>query len=180
MKPTVFLHCPLPPDEFADRLRRRIDPQQRTLFSLSGYKGEKPILGEVGKTEFRLQKRRYSRNDFVGHFYGVFEPESGGTRIKGYFAPPRWARYFMRVWLASAVVCGVPLFVATLRDVITGTHKVSGDTWVGLVVPLLLVFVGTGLPTLTRRFGRNDRRSMVEFVQGAVGARVDDLDTSIR
>jgi hypothetical protein len=180
MKPNVFMHSLLAPDDFADALRRKIDPEQRTLFSWSGYKGDQPILGEVGNATFRLQKRRYSRNDFAGHFYGTFKPESGGTRIEGYFALPRWARYFMRVWLAFAVLCGVPIFIATLRDVLTGSHEVSGDTWVGLVVPPLLIFVGTGMPMLTRRFGRNDRRFMVEFVQHAADARVDNLETSIR
>jgi hypothetical protein len=179
MKPTVFMHSVLAPDAFADALRRSLDPEHLTLFSLSGYKGDRPILGEVGQDKFRLQKRRYSRNDFAGHFYGTFEPEPGGTRIQGYFAPPRWARYFMRVWLAFAVLCGVPIFVGTLRDVLTGGNGGSGDAWVGLVVPPLLIFVGTGLPMLTRRFGRSDRRYMVEFVQHAAAARVEDLETSI-
>jgi hypothetical protein len=180
MKPTVFMHSVLAPDALAGTLRRSIDPEHFTLFSLSGYKGDRPILGEVDGKSFRLQKRRYSRNDFAGHFYGTFEDEPGGTRIQGYFAPPRWARYFMRVWLAFAVLCGVPIFVATLRDVLTGSHAVSGDVWVGLAVPPFLIFVGTVLPMLTRRFGRNDRRFMVDFVQHAAAARVDDLETSIR
>jgi hypothetical protein len=169
----------LAPDAFADALRRSIDPEHLTLFSLSGYRGDRPILGEVGKDTFRLQKRRYSRNDFAGHFYGTFASELRGTRIEGYFAPPRWARYFMRVWLAFAVLCGVPLFVASLRDVLSG-HSALGDAWVGLVVPPVLIFVGTGLPILTRRFGRSDRRFMAEFVQHAAAAKVDDLKTSIR
>jgi hypothetical protein len=180
MKPTVFMHSVLVPDAFADALRRSIDPEHLRLFSLAGYKGDRPVLGEVGKGAFRLQKRRYSRNDFAGHFYGNFEHEQGGTRIQGYFAPPRWARYFMRVWLAFAVLCGIPIFVATIRDVLTGSHEVSGDVWVGLAVPPLLICVGTVLPMLTKRFGRNDRKFMLEFVQHAAAARVDDLVTSIR
>jgi hypothetical protein len=73
MKPTVFMHSVLAPDALAGTLRRSIDPEHFTLFSLSGYKGDRPILGEVDGKSFRLQKRRYSRNDFAGHFYGTFE-----------------------------------------------------------------------------------------------------------
>jgi hypothetical protein len=79
MKPTVILHSSLTPDAFGEALRRAIDPEHWTLFSLSGYEGARPILGEVQAHTFRLQKRRISRNDFAGHFYGQVEPESGGS-----------------------------------------------------------------------------------------------------
>src|ERR1035437_1167313 len=73
----VILHSALAPNAVGEVLRRSIDEEHWTLFSLSGYRGERPILGEVGKNTFRLQKRRYSRNDFTGHFHARFEPESG-------------------------------------------------------------------------------------------------------
>ena len=163
-----------------DTLRRSIDPEQRTLFSLSGYKGERLVLGEVRESTFRLQKRRYSRNDFAGHFYGTVQAEPSGSRIEDYFDAPRWARYFMRFWLAGAVLCGAPIFVLTLLDVLTGSHHTTGDTWVGLVVPPALILFGTVLPKLGRVFGRGDRKLMLEFLQQTVAARVEDLETSIR
>lgn len=179
MKPTVFMHSVLTPDFFADALRRSIDPEHWTLFSLSGYKGDRPMLGEVHANSFRLQKRRYNRNDFAGHLYGRFEPEPGGTRIEGYFAAPRWARYFMRGWVAFAVLCGVPIFIGAIRDLLRQRQSDSG-IWVGLLVPPLLIFFGTAWPRFLRRFGRGDRRFMVEFVQQVGAARVDDLETSVR
>lgn len=180
MRPTIVLHSALDPSTVIERLRTSIDPERRSLFSLSGYEGDRPILGELNPSTFRLQKRRYSRNDFAGHFYGRVEPEIGGSRIEGYFDAPRWARYFMRVWLGFALLCGAPIFIGTLLDVFTGTHHMNGDTWVGIVVPPLLVFFGTAWPKFLRRFGRGDRRFMLEFVQQAADARVEDLETSIR
>ena len=163
-----------------DTLRRSIDPERRTLFSLSGYKGDRPVLGEVRQSTFRLQKRRYSRNDFAGQFYGTTEAESGGSRIEGYFDAPRWARYFMRFWLAFAVLCGAPIFVLTLLDVLTGSHHTTGDTWVGLVVPPALILFGTVLPKVGWAFGRGDRKFMLGFLQQTVAATVDDLETTTR
>jgi len=179
MKPTVVMHSTLTPDAFQEALRRAIDPEHWVVFSLSGYEGTRPILGEVDRSTFRLQKRRISRNNFSGHFYGKIEPESGGARVEGYFAAPRWARYFMRLWVAFAVICGVPLFVSTLRDVNAAGGKI-GDLWVGLIVPPVLVFVGTVLPRITQRFGRGDRRMMIEFVQQVGFAKVDDLESAVR
>jgi hypothetical protein len=167
------LHSALAPNVVGDTLRRSIDEEHWTLFSLSGYRGNRPLLGEVGEKTFRLQKRRYSRNDFTGHFYARFEPESGGTRIEGYFDAPRWARYFMRIWLAGAVLIGTPIFVETAMDVVTGSHHMSGDTWVGLIVPPVLVFCGTVLPRLGRLLGKRDERFILEHVQDTLAATLE-------
>jgi hypothetical protein len=174
------MHSALSSGAFTEALRGAVDPERWTLFSLSGYEGTRPILGEVQSNTFRLQKRRISRNDFAGHFYGQVEPEIGGTRIEGYFAAPRWARYFMRLWVALAVISGVPIFIGAIRDLLSGSHDMSGDLWVGLVVPPFLIFVGTVLPRLTQRFGRADRRMMVEFVQRVGAARIDDIESAVR
>lgn len=180
MKPTVVMHSALSPDSVAEAIRRAIDPEHRTFFSLSGYEGDRPILGEVSMDAFRLQKRRISRNDFAGHFYGTIQPEPAGAKIEGYFAAPRWARYFMRIWIGLAVIGGVPVFVSSLRDALRSERAVGGDLWVGLVVPPFLIFVGTVLPRITQRFGRGDRRMMIEFVQQVGAAKVDDIESAVR
>src|SRR5205823_4111258 len=149
-----------------------------TLFSLSGYKGDRPVLGEVRESTFRLQKRQYSRNDFAGHFCGTVDAEPGGSRIQGTFDVPCWTKYFMRLWLAGIVLCGAPIFVLTLLDVLTGSHHMTGDTWAGLVVPPALIVFGTILPTAGRVFGRGDRKFILNFLQQTVAARVEK--TSIR
>jgi len=172
---TVYvLHSALAPEAVADVLRRSIDEEHWTLFSWSGYRGDRPLLGEVGENSFRVQKRRNSRNDFAGHFYARFSPEPGGTRIEGYFDAPRWARYFMRVWLGFAVLTGIPIFVGTVVDMATGSHYMRGDNWVGLLVPPALVLFGTVLPKAGRLLGKPDRRFILENVQNALATRLEE------
>ena len=86
----------------------------------------------------------------------------------------------MRLWVAFAVICGVPIFVNSFRDLFAGHRDLGGDLWVGLAVPPLLIFVGTVLPRMTQRFGRGDRRMMLEFVQQVGAAKVDDIESAIR
>jgi hypothetical protein len=175
MSQAIFvLHSPLAPNAVADDLRRSIDEKHWTLFSLAGYRGNLPLIGDVGENTFRLQKRKFSRNDFAGHLYARFEPEPGGTRIEAYFDAPRWARYFMRIWLAFAVLIGTPIFVETVIDLVRGGHYTSGDQWVGLVGPPGLVLVGAVLPRVGRLLGKADERFMLEHVQNTLAAHVEE------
>ncbi len=80
----------------------------------------------------------------------------------------------MRIWLAGAVLIGTPIFVETVMDITTGSHHVSGDKWVGLLVPPGLVFVGTVLPKLGRLLGKKDERFILEHVQNTLAARVEE------
>ena len=175
MRRTVYvLHSALSPNAAADALRRSIDEKHWTLFSLSGYRGNRLLLGQVGENTFTVQKRRYSRNDFAGHLFARFEPEASGTRIEVYFDAPPWARYFMRIWLAGAVLVGVPIFAGTVIDMIAGSHYTSGSIWVGLLVPPLLVLYGTVFPKIGRFFGKADRRFILEEVQNILAARIEE------
>jgi hypothetical protein len=174
---TVFvLHSALTPNSVADALRRSIDELHWTPLSLSGCKGNLPLLGEVGENSFKVQKRKYYRNDFAGQFYARFAPEPGGTRIEGYFDYPRWARYFMRIWLAFAVLVGTPILVGTLSDVVRNSHYMSGDKWVGLILPPVLVLFGTVLPKFGRLLGKRDERFMLEHIQNTLAARIEEPD----
>jgi hypothetical protein len=134
------LHSALASDAVADVLRRSIDEKHWTIFSLSSFRGNRPLLGTIGVNTFEIQKRRISRIDFAGHLFGRFTPERGGTRVEAFFEALRWARYFMRFWLWGAVLIGVPLFVQTLMDVLRGDH--SEGNWVGLIVPPALILYG--------------------------------------
>ena len=168
------LHSTLTPDAVADALRRSIDELRWTPFSLSGYKGNLPLLGEVGENTFKILKRKYYRNDFAGQLYAQFAPEPGGTRIEGYFDYPRWARYFMRVWLAFTVLVGTPIFVGTLKDVVRNSDYTSGDKWMGLVVPPVFVLFGSVLPKFGRLLGKRDERFMLEHIQNTLSARLEE------
>ena len=70
----IVLHSAIPPDECLRRIEASTDPGNRTLFSLSGYKGSKPLLVKFDGNQFKLWKRRYYRNDFAPYFFGTFRP----------------------------------------------------------------------------------------------------------
>jgi hypothetical protein len=178
MRRIYVLHSALAPNAVADALRRSMDEKRWTLFSLSGYRGNRPLLGKVGENTFTVQKRKYSRNDFAGHLFARFEPEGDGTRIEAYFDAPPWARYFMRIWLTGAVLIGTPIFVGTVIDMITGSHHLSGDNWVGLVVPAALVLYGIGFPKIGRLFGKADRRFILDQVQNILAARIEEHEST--
>ena len=171
----LVLHTRLAPIAVAETLRDSIDEERWTLFSLSGYRGDRPLLGEVGETTFRVQKRKNYRNDFAEQFHGSFVPDQGGTRIEGYFDDPRRAIFFMRIWLAFAVVIGAPIFIRTVFDFVTGSHYVSGDRWVGLVVPTGLVLGGT----LIAKIGRLNERFILERLESVLGAQVETSEPRI-
>jgi hypothetical protein len=129
--------------------------------------------GRVGDNTLRLQKRRYSRSDFTGHFYARFEPESGSTGIDGYFDAPRSARYFMRIWLGMAVLLGAPIFVETVMD-ITNWKPSHERRQMGRTSGATLVFFGTVAPRLGRLLGKKDERFILEHVQTTLAARVEE------
>jgi len=176
MKTKVVLHSALAPNAVADALRRSIDEERWTLFSLSGYRGSCPVLGEVRENTFRLQKRRYWRNDFAPHFYGEFQQEPGGSRIEGYFDLSRWTRTFMRLWLIGVALLGGTMFVLCLIDLTTGSHHTSGDARVGLTVPPAMILFGLLLPRIGRLFGRGEQRFLLEFLQHTLAARLEAHD----
>jgi hypothetical protein len=175
---TLVFHSALAPAAFRETVSRTIDQKQWTLFSLSGFRGERPLLGEIGEDTFRLRKRRYYRNDFARQFYGRFMPEQGGTRIEAYFDTPRVTRYFMRVWLAGAALIGTPIFIMTALDVFTDSHNMNGDLWVGLVVPPALIFWGIVLPIISRLFSRSEELFILQYVQATLAARLEDSSYS--
>ncbi len=83
----------------------------------------------------------------------------------------------MRVWLAGAVLIGTPIFVETVMDITTGSHHMSGDRWVGLLVPPVLVFFGTAVPKLGRLLGKKDERFILEHLQNTLAARVEEPES---
>ncbi len=83
----------------------------------------------------------------------------------------------MRIWLGMAVLIGTPIFVETVMDITTGSHHMSGDRWVGLLVPPALVFFGTVVPKLGRLLGKKDERFILEHLGNTLAARVEEPES---
>lgn len=173
-KKLIVMHSPMPPAAVAEALRRSMDEERRTLFSFSGYKGDRDVLGEVWGNSFHLQKRRrFSRNDFAPNFYGELQPEAGGTRIEGRFQMADWVQFFMWFWLGGVVLIGGAMFVACVSDVMAGSHLVTGDAWIGIIVPPSMLLFGIVLPRFGRMLGRGDEAFILDHLQNTLSARID-------
>ena len=94
-KVDIALHSDYSPETCIAKLAEQVDLDVPTLFSLSGYKGKKPILGKIAGKEFRLHKRRYWHNSFGPVLFGRVIPDGCGTLIEAYW----------EVWKAVAFSC---------------------------------------------------------------------------
>src|SRR5580693_4969796 len=133
----IFLQSALGAEQCVERLQEATDEPHRTLFSLSGYRGTKPILSQINGFTFQLQKRRNYRNDLAPNFYGTILPWGNGARVEGRFGPPRMAVIFLRIWLAFMILVSVPVCVTLLRD----AHG-RGNAYVGLLVEGVMIVCG--------------------------------------
>jgi hypothetical protein len=167
----ILLRADYSPEVCAAKLIEQIDYPQRTLFSFSGYKGEKPILGIVSGNEFCLHKRRYWRNDFGPLLYGRIVSEARSSRIEAYWGIQRWTRLFMRVWLVFAALIGIPIFVTSLHQLLSGVPTFQGDLYVGLLVPPGMVLFGVLLPRLGSLLSFPERTYLIQFLERVLVAR---------
>lgn len=167
------MHSPMPPAAVAEALRGSMDEEWRTILSFSGYKGDQAVLGQVWGNSFHLQKRRYWRNDFAPHFYGEIQSDPAGTRIEGRFDLADSVRLFMWFWLGGVVLIGGAMFVACLSDVIAGSHLVTGDARVGLIVPPAMLLFGIVLTRFGRLLGRGDETFILDHLKNTLSAQID-------
>jgi hypothetical protein len=54
----LIFHSDYSPGVCRAKIEGQIDLDQFTLFSFSGYKGDKPTVGRVAGNDFRLHRRR--------------------------------------------------------------------------------------------------------------------------
>jgi hypothetical protein len=164
-KLATILRTNYTPETCRARVTEQVDIDRRAIFSLSGYRGKNPVLARFTGFEFRLHKRRYWRNDFAPVLYGRLVAESRGTRVETYWGIQRWARIFMRIWLSFAALTGVPIFFASLSQLVAGRQSVQGDLYVGLLVPPGMLLFGMLLPKIGSALGLREKRFLVEFLE---------------
>ena len=166
----ITLHSDYPPQLCIVKIAEQIDVDQFTLFSFSGYKGDKPILGRVAGNEFRLHKRRYWHNSFGPVLFGRILPDFKGATIEAYWDIWKWPRVFMRVWLGFAIAVGIPIFLASARDAIRERSLVSNNNWLGLAVPFILVLFGLLFPRIGAALSFHERKHVIKLLEGALMA----------
>jgi hypothetical protein len=164
-KVDIDLHSDYSPETCLAKLQEQIDVDQRTLFSFSGYKGKKPIVGRIAGNEFRLHKRRYWHNSFGPVLFGRMTTDGRGTLIEAYWEMWKSVRIFMRIWLGLVVLFSAPIFPSALRCAMGGKCMVQGDYWVGVIVPPAMILFGILLPQFGSALGFHERKHIVELLE---------------
>jgi len=161
----ILLRSDYSPDTCFAKLAEQIDLDQRTLFSFSGYKGRKPVVGRIEGNEFRLHERRYWHNSFGPVLFGRITADGRGSLIEAYWEMWRSVRIFMRIWLGFAVLMGAPIFLYSLNCAISRKCSDQEALWLGLIVPLGLVLWGLLLPRLGAALSFHERKHIVELLE---------------
>ena len=165
----VLLETDDPPEVCMQRLYETIDVGRRALFSLSGYKGNRAVVGILHPPEFRLQKRRYWRNDFAPVLYGKMIAAGEGTRIEGYFDVRYSTRLFMRFWLALVAIFGV----LVVRSLWFAPGSARGNAPMNLLLPAAMLLFGWLLPRLGIYLSFGERAYLTEFLERNLAAHRD-------
>jgi hypothetical protein len=79
----------------------------------------------------------------------------------------------MVIWLALAATGRIPIFVLSLKDFLIGTHSMSGDISVGILVPPVMIVFGIMLPTVGRWLTRSEETNIVDFLLRILSARLN-------
>jgi hypothetical protein len=159
------LHSDFDTEECVRRLIQSIDPAQRTIFSLSGYRGTALVIGWLDGNQFYLHKRRIWRNDFAPLCYGNFVTQDKGTLVECYFDLQRWTKRFMNIWLALAILIGVPIFAISVYDLFKSGNFNDGSEYLGMVAPVGLILFGIYLPKFGLLLGKSEEDFILEFLQ---------------
>jgi hypothetical protein len=77
----------------------------------------------------------------------------------------------MRVWLAGVLLLGGPLFLMSLLDVTTGSNYITGEPWVGVIVPAAMVVFGFFLPKFGRLISVKEERFLLEYLENNLAAK---------
>jgi hypothetical protein len=120
---------------------------------------------KIEGSQFVLWKRRYYRNDFAPYFFGTFSPDNRGTRVEGHFDMNRWAKIFMKIWIAFAILFSLPVAFAMLSG------PIQGNAWVGILVPIGFILFGIFLPKFGPWMGKGEERFMTEFLETTLAAQ---------
>ena len=174
----LVFHSPLSIGAASEALRLSIDEEHLMIFSPTGFGGWRPVLGEVGNDSFRLRKRIGYRNDFARQFYGKFIPESGGTRVEGYFAIRPFPRIFMTIWFAGIISIGGIIFAETVKDLIKGGHPFENNPLIGLIAPPALLLFGVGLLCFCSWLSSSGERFILEHLKTTLSARIAEHEST--
>jgi len=126
------------------------------------------IWGVVESHRFRI--RRSSGGVYSPNFYAMWEPQSGGTRIDGYFDLGPIERLSLRITLVVMLALSVVGVLLNALDLTRGTHF-TGDPQIGLVLSVLFVPFCLGFYLFIQRRGSRADDRLLAFIEATLAAR---------
>jgi hypothetical protein len=129
----------------------------------------RPVWGVVETQRFRL--RRSSGGVYAPNFYATWEPQSGGTRIDGYFDLGPIERLALRVTLVVMLALSVVGVLLNALDLTRGTHF-TNDPQFGLVLSILLVPFCIGFYVFVQKRGSRADDRLLAFIETTLAARL--------
>jgi hypothetical protein len=128
----------------------------------------RPVWGVVETNKFRL--RPSSGGIYAPYFYATWGPQSGGTRIDGYFDLGPIERLSLRIALVVTLALSVVGVLLNALDLTRGTHF-TNDPQLGLVLSVLFAPFYLGFHLFIQwRGSRTDDRLMA-FIETTLAAR---------
>jgi hypothetical protein len=128
----------------------------------------RPVWGVVETQKFRL--RRSSGGVCAPNFYATWEPQSGGTRIEGYFDLGPIERLSLRVTLVAMLALSVVGVLLNVVDLTRGTHF-THDPRFGLVLSVLLAPFCLGFYLFIQWRGSRADDRLLAFIETTLAAK---------
>jgi hypothetical protein len=149
-----------------------MDAERRSLFSLSGYKGDRPLMGSVVGSRFSIQKGAIAVMILPHVFTGVLSRKWGGRELRVISTHQNGRGGSCGCALVSAILLGVPGFVVAVIEVAKGSTGEQGAR-VGLIVPPASILLFIVLPKFGRLLGQKDEQEILRHIQSTPAARLD-------
>lgn len=165
---TMFLGLPL--KDAADRVYGAVDPEVAIPFSTRRFDGDRPVLGHVGATGFRLQVRRSYRNHFASHLFGTFSATPVGCRLDGVFGFHPLVRVLLAIWFSFVAFFAAAGVIASSGMLGAAPEETSAM----LVVSVFMMGIGVLGAFVGRRISRPEEAFLKEFLENLFdGVRIE-------
>ena len=128
----------------------------------------RPVWGVVEAQRFRL--RRSGGEVYAPNFYATWEPQSGGTRIDGYFDLGPIERLSLRIALGAMLALSVVGVLLNALDLTRGTHF-TNDPHFGLVMSVLFAPFCLGFYLFIQWRGSRADDRLLAFIETTLAAR---------
>jgi hypothetical protein len=128
----------------------------------------RPVWGVVETHRFRL--RRSSAGVYAPNFYATWQPQSGGTRIDGYFDLGPVERLSLRITLVVMLALSVIGVLLNGLDLTRGTHFTNNPQF-GLVLSVLFAPFCLGFYLFIQRRGSRADDRLLAFIETTLAAR---------